>query len=132
MDFVSPRGETCSLDIVERSGLGGILDLCAQASRSGMVRSAYCEGLPRQAARAMRRLVSFFSVCGRKYAGIEQSSRRKIDRLEAAANLQNLAALPGNRFEVLKGDRQGQYSIRINDQWRVCFEWSKGSPDTRM
>ena len=62
------------------------------------------------------------------FSRIEQASRLKIDRLEAAATLQDLAALPGNRFEVLKGNRKGQYSIRINDQWRVCFEWPKRSP----
>ena len=62
------------------------------------------------------------------FSGIEQASRLKIDRLEAAVALQDLAALPGNRFEALKGDRKGQYSIRINDQWRICFEWSKESP----
>ena len=62
------------------------------------------------------------------FSGIEQASRLKIDRLEAAAALQDLAALPGNRFEALKGDRKGQYSIRINDQWRICFEWPKGFP----
>jgi len=42
--------------------------------------------------------------------------------------LKDLAALPGNRFEALAGDRKGQYSIRINDQWRICFEWPEGSP----
>jgi proteic killer suppression protein len=42
--------------------------------------------------------------------------------------LRDLAALPGNRLEVLKGDRKGQHSIRINDQWRICFEWPEGSP----
>ena len=62
------------------------------------------------------------------FSGIEQAARLKIDRLDAAITLQDLAALPGNRFETLKGDRQGQYSIRINDQWRVCFEWSNRSP----
>ena len=62
------------------------------------------------------------------FSGIEKASRLKIDRLEAAAALQDLAALPGNRFEALKGDRKGQYSIRINEQWRICFEWPKGSP----
>jgi proteic killer suppression protein len=46
----------------------------------------------------------------------------------AAHTLKDLAALRGNRFEALKGDRQGQYSIRINDQWRICFEWSEKSP----
>ena len=62
------------------------------------------------------------------FSGIEQAARLKIDRLDAATTLQDLAALPGNRFETLKGDRQGQYSIRINDQWRVCFEWFNRSP----
>lgn len=62
------------------------------------------------------------------FAGIERSARLKLDRLEAATSLQDLAALPGNRFESLKGDRKGQYSIRINDQWRVCFEWPEESP----
>jgi len=59
------------------------------------------------------------------FAGIERSARLKLDRLEAATSLQDLAALPGNRFESLKGHRKGQYSIRINDQWRVCFEWGR-------
>ncbi len=62
------------------------------------------------------------------FSGIEQAARLKIDRLETAVALQDLAALPGNRFESLKGDRKGQYSIRINDQWRICFEWPKESP----
>ena len=48
----------------------------------------------------------------------------RLDRLEAAQSLTDLGALPGNRLEALKGDREGQYSIRINDQWRVCFQWS--------
>ncbi|HJX95997.1 MAG TPA: type II toxin-antitoxin system RelE/ParE family toxin [Candidatus Acidoferrum sp.] len=49
-------------------------------------------------------------------------------RLESAASLKDLAALPGNRFEALLGDRKGQYSVRINDQWRICFEWPDRSP----
>jgi len=61
----------------------------------------------------------------RAFSSIERAARLKLDRLEAATNLQDLAALPGNRFEALKGDRKGQYSIRINDQWRICFEWSE-------
>jgi proteic killer suppression protein len=55
-------------------------------------------------------------------------ARLKLDRLEAAISILDLAALPGNRFEALKGKRKGQYSIRINDQWRVCFEWPDKSP----
>jgi proteic killer suppression protein len=62
------------------------------------------------------------------FSGIERAARLKLDRLEAAAALRDLAVLPGNRFEGLKGDRKGQYSIRINDQWRICFEWHEGSP----
>jgi toxin HigB-1 len=60
-------------------------------------------------------------------SGFERSARRKLDRLEAATALRDLSALPGNRFEALKGDRAGQYSIRINDQWRICFEWPEGA-----
>jgi proteic killer suppression protein len=61
------------------------------------------------------------------FSGIERPARLKLDRLEAATVLSDLAHLPGNRFEVLKGDRKGQYSIRINDRWRICFEWPEGS-----
>jgi toxin HigB-1 len=57
------------------------------------------------------------------FEGIEHPARLKLDRLDAAATLHDLAALPGNRFEALAGDRKGQFSIRINDQWRICFEW---------
>ncbi len=62
------------------------------------------------------------------FSGFERSARLKLDRLEAATSLGDLAALPGNRFESLLGDRKGQHSIRINDQWRLCFEWPAGSP----
>lgn len=62
------------------------------------------------------------------FSGIERSARLKLDRLESAAALRDLAALPGNRFETLRGDREGQFSIRINDQWRICFEWDHRSP----
>jgi toxin HigB-1 len=62
------------------------------------------------------------------FSGIERPARLKLDRLETAVAITDLAALPGNRFEALKGDRKGQYSIRINDQWRICFEWPAGSP----
>ncbi len=61
------------------------------------------------------------------FSGIDRPARLKLDRLDAAVELKDLAALPGNRFESLKGDRKGQYSIRINDQWRICFEWPPGS-----
>lgn len=57
------------------------------------------------------------------FSGFARQAEMKLDQLDAAASLQDLAALPGNRLEALKGDRKGQYSIRINDQWRLCFEW---------
>src|SRR5450759_4151914 len=57
------------------------------------------------------------------FSGIERPARLKLDRLESATSLKDLASLPGNRFEALIGDRKGQYSIRVNDQWRICFEW---------
>ena len=61
------------------------------------------------------------------FSGIERPARLKLDRLEAATALKDLAVLPGNRFEALSGDRKGQYSIRINEQWRICFEWLDGA-----
>jgi proteic killer suppression protein len=60
------------------------------------------------------------------FSGIERQARMKLDRLEAATALKDLAVLPGNRLEALAADRKGQYSIRINDQWRICFEWQGG------
>ena len=63
----------------------------------------------------------------KEFSGIERAARMKLDRLEAAVTLQDLAVLPGNRLERLKGDRKGQYSIRINDRWRICFAWTEGA-----
>jgi proteic killer suppression protein len=54
-----------------------------------------------------------------------RQAENRLERLNAARDLSDLAALPGNRFEKLAGDRKGQYSIRINDQWRICFVWSE-------
>ena len=54
---------------------------------------------------------------------IQRTARRKLIYLDDAEDLQDLIAPPGNRLEKLKGNRSGQYSIRINDQWRICFEW---------
>lgn len=55
---------------------------------------------------------------------IQRAARRKLIYLDDAEDLQDLLAPPGNRLEKLKGNRAGQYSIRINDQWRICFEWA--------
>ncbi|HLY47383.1 MAG TPA: type II toxin-antitoxin system RelE/ParE family toxin [Stellaceae bacterium] len=57
------------------------------------------------------------------FQAIETVARRKLDMLDAAARLVDLRAPPGNRLEALKGGRRGQHSIRINDQWRICFVW---------
>jgi proteic killer suppression protein len=57
---------------------------------------------------------------------IQRTARRKLLYLDSAEDLQDIQAVPGNRLERLKGDRTGQYSIRINDQWRICFAWSAG------
>jgi toxin HigB-1 len=62
----------------------------------------------------------------RKLRSIERPALRKLALLDAADNLSVLATLPGNRLEQLKGDRAGQHSIRINDQWRICFVWQRG------
>jgi proteic killer suppression protein len=62
------------------------------------------------------------------FSGIDRQAQLRLDRLDAATSLRDLAALPGNRLETLKHDRKGQYIIRINDQWRLCFEWPSGSP----
>jgi proteic killer suppression protein len=57
---------------------------------------------------------------------IQRTARRKLLYLDDAEDLQDLLAPPGNRLEKLKGDRAGQYSIRINDQWCICFHWVSG------
>lgn len=60
------------------------------------------------------------------FSGIERKAQLKLDQLDAATSLLDLD-LPGNRLEALKGDRKGTFSIRINDRWRICFEWPKGA-----
>ena len=58
-----------------------------------------------------------------RFRNIERVARRKLLQLHAVTELASLRVPPGNQLEALKGDRKGQYSIRINDQWRVCFVW---------
>jgi proteic killer suppression protein len=65
----------------------------------------------------------------RRFRGIEEQARGRLSRLHAATSLTDLAAIRGNRLEALKGPRAGQYSIRINDQWRICFVWRDGNAD---
>ena len=59
----------------------------------------------------------------KEFQAFERQAYKRLDILEAAPNKEALAMLPSNRFEALVGDRKGQYSIRINQQWRICFEW---------
>ena len=63
----------------------------------------------------------------KRFRNIERVALRKLRQLDAAARLSDLAPPPGNRLEALRGDRKGQHSIRINDQWRVCFVWRDGN-----
>ena len=60
------------------------------------------------------------------FQGFENQAARRLSILNAAPSLDTLRALPGNRLDALKGNRVGQYSIRINQQWRICFEWPDG------
>lgn len=62
----------------------------------------------------------------RRFKSIERVALRKLRQLDAATQLRDLAAPPGNRLEPLRGDRKGQHSIRVNDQWRICFIWRDG------
>jgi len=65
----------------------------------------------------------FESRKSRRWKSMEAVALRKLDQLDAAVSLNDLRVPPGNRLEALSGDRKGQYSIRINDQYRVCFVW---------
>jgi len=62
------------------------------------------------------------------FDGFRRQAEMRLDRLEAAQDLRALAGFRGNRLEALKGNRKGRFSIRINDQWRICFAWPAGSP----
>ena len=64
-----------------------------------------------------------------RFRAIERQARRKLLLLDGAGELNDLRTPPGNRLEALKGDRRGQHSIRINDQWRICFTWRDGGAD---
>lgn len=69
----------------------------------------------------------------RRFQGIERAARRKLEILEAVEKLEDLRVPPGNRLEVLRGERKGQHSIRVNDQYRICFVWSEeGAEDVEI
>lgn len=64
----------------------------------------------------------------RRFSGFAAQAERRLQILDSAISLGDLAGLPSNRLEALHGDRRGQHSIRINDQWRVCFVWQEDGP----
>ncbi len=69
----------------------------------------------------------FRRLPSRRFRTIERVALRKLVQLHAAHELRDLAAPPGNRLEALHGKRKGQHSIRINEQWRICFRWKDGN-----
>jgi proteic killer suppression protein len=68
----------------------------------------------------------------RRFVNIESVARRKLEMVAAAKKLEDLRSPPGNRLEALKGDRAGQHSIRVNDQFRVCFRWNDGAENVEI
>lgn len=84
-----------------------------------MIRSFRC--------RDTRRL--FESGKSRRFSAVKKIALRKLDQLDNVTQLGSLAIPPGNHLEALKGDRLGQFSIRINQQWRICFRWSDEGPE---
>ena len=68
----------------------------------------------------------------KRFSGIERQAVKRLRILESVSSLTALSALPSNRLESLKGDRAGQFSIRINDQWRICFRWDDGPFDVEI
>ena len=67
-------------------------------------------------------------VCPAKWRDFKAVAVRKLDMIDAATKVDDLRSPPGNRLEALKGDRRGQWSIRINRQWRICFKWTVDGP----
>ncbi len=80
---------------------------------------------------ATKETQAFFErgTCPSQWQAFHRVAKRKLDMLDAASNLGDLKSPPGNRLEALSRDRQGQHSIRINDQWRICFRWTDQGPE---
>ena len=68
----------------------------------------------------------------RRFVNIERPALRKLKQLDLARRIEDMRAPPGNRLEALKGDRAGQWSVRVNDQFRICFRWSDGAEDVEI
>jgi proteic killer suppression protein len=83
----------------------------------------------------IRRDEVFFAtgLCPKQFEAFRSVAARKLDMIHAAATLNDLRVPPGNRLEELTADRKGQHSIRINEQWRICFRWTrKGAEDVEI
>jgi toxin HigB-1 len=109
----------CGCHAVESSGGHGSLTLLTPSvNNEHVILSFAC----RETERVFRAGLS------RRFSpGIQRSARRKLLVLHAATDLRQMSVPPGNRLEALKGDRKGQHSVRINDQWRLCFRWADGN-----
>ena len=68
----------------------------------------------------------------RRFVNVERPALRKLKQLDLARRIEDMRAPPGNRLEVLKGDRAGQWSVRMNDQFRICFRWDDGAEDVEI
>ena len=68
----------------------------------------------------------------RRFVNIERPALRKLKQLDLARRIEDMRAPPGNHLEALKGDRAGQWSVRVNDQFRICFRWSDGAEDVEI
>lgn len=106
-----------------------VIDLKFRASTDPFASIAFEEGvLTIQNFRDRDTKEIFCTGKSRRFANILSVAVRKLDMLDAAEALNDLRAPPGNRLEPLTGDRAGQHSIRINDQWRICFVWTQAGP----
>lgn len=92
----------------------------------------YCDMIRSFAAKETRALFEA-GQCQPQWQAFQKVATRKLDMIDAATVLGDLRSPPGNRLEALRGDRQGQHSIRINDQWRICFRWTEqGAEDVEI
>lgn len=99
------------------------LDVSRQLSHILSMHESAAKASPKYRDRRTARFAAGDRV--KEFAAIKDQAERRLDILEVATCVEDLMRLPSNRFEALGGDRKGQFSIRINKQWRVCFEWPK-------
>ena len=101
---------------------------CVAALALAVLRQALYDGRVIQSFRCKDTQAVFEGRHPRRFRAIETVATRKLAMLDAAKTLDFMRSPPGNRLEALKGDRAGQWSIRVNDQWRVCFVWTEAGP----